>query len=359
MSGFADLRLNQGGAQAESFWPSFTDIMAVVVMIFLITTSVLILRNWELIQQISRTAEAEQRAVEMALETSKEKATAEEQLADAKYRITILRLELLRSERERQRRQKELAREREQSTRLSASLSGLEQRLVEETRSKEKIDAELQQLAAAQTVLRVQLEQEARSKETLSESLQRLAAELSELQSLYEANRQQLTQSQAQLSSERDRYAQLRTQAETTSSELSALRNDYSDQEARVAQLRESATLVDARYASLVGEYGELKVKYDKLVKPARSARGKYVVEVRYTQTDGQYQLSMREPDDKDFRSLDLAELHQTLTSLRERLPEQLYIRIIFPEESGLSYAEAWEFTQDLLSKYDYYHRVR
>jgi myosin heavy subunit len=359
VSGFVDLRLNQGGVQAEeSFWPSFTDIMAVVVMIFLITTSVLILRNWELIQQISRTAQAEQRA-EMALAKIKETATAEEQLANAKHHITVLRLELLRSERERQRRQKELAKEREQSVQLTASLSGLEQRLVEETHSKEKIDAELQQLAAAQTVLRVQLEQETRSKETLSESLQRLATQLSELQSLYEANRAQLAQSQAELGSERDRYAQLRTQSETTSSELSALRADYSTQEAQIAELQESATQVEARYVSLVGDYGELKVKYNKLIKPARSARGKYVVEVRYTRTEGQYQLSMREPNDEDFRSLDLAELHQTLASLRDRLPEQLYIRVIFPEESGLSYKEAWEFTQDMLSKYDYYHRER
>ena len=36
MARFIDLRLNRGAGQAteESFWPSFTDIMMVIVMIF-------------------------------------------------------------------------------------------------------------------------------------------------------------------------------------------------------------------------------------------------------------------------------------------------------------------------------------
>ncbi len=360
MNGFADLRLNQRAGQAdESFWPSFTDIMAVVVMIFLITTSVLILHNWELIRQITQTTEAEKRAMELAKETSKEKATVEEQLADAQYRISILRLELLRSEQERQRRRAELAKERELSARLTASLKQVEHRLAQQTRDKEAIDAELQQLAAAQTVLRVQLEQEVRSKETLSEGLQELATQFTDLQARQEASRTQLAEAQAALGEERSRVEQLQTRAQSASSELATLREQAQVREVEMQELRETSTLVEARFASLVGEYDELKVKYDRLIKPARSPRGKYVVEVRYVKDGGEYRLAMREPDEEEYRRLDLAELHQTLTSLRDRFPDQLYIRIIFPERSGLSYAEAWEFTQDLLARYDYYHRDR
>lgn len=344
MSGFADLRVNQVAHRAEeSFWPSFTDIMAVVVMIFLITTSVLILRNWELIKQITRTAAAEQRAMELALETSKEKATAEEQLEEAKYRITVLRLELLRSERERQRRRAELAEQREESARLNVILSDLEARLADETRSKQEIEAQVQRLAAAQTVLEVQLDQEVRSKATLSDALEKLAAQLTELQSRYDSSSAQLAESRASL--------------ERTTRELSTLRTDYRAREQEIEALREDAVLVEARYASLVGDYDDLQVKYNKLIRPARSASGKYVVEVRYWRGDGEYRLSMREPQDETFRPMSLEKLHQSLGALHDRMPEQLYIRIIFPEESGLSYAEAWEFTQDLLSKYDYYHR--
>ena len=47
---FIDLR--SGNLSTESFWPSFTDIMTVVVMIFLITSVILMVRNWELIDQL-------------------------------------------------------------------------------------------------------------------------------------------------------------------------------------------------------------------------------------------------------------------------------------------------------------------
>ena len=43
--GFIDLRQNQAQLVDEAFWPSFTDIMTVVVMIFLIATSILIVKN--------------------------------------------------------------------------------------------------------------------------------------------------------------------------------------------------------------------------------------------------------------------------------------------------------------------------
>ncbi len=56
--GFTDLRLNGGGEVQEGFWPSFTDIMTVIVMIFLIAMVVLLVRNMELVnrrQEFERT----------------------------------------------------------------------------------------------------------------------------------------------------------------------------------------------------------------------------------------------------------------------------------------------------------------
>ena len=58
--GFTDLRLNTGSHEVqEGFWPSFTDIMTVVVMIFLIAMVVLLVRNMELVSQLRSTMEAE------------------------------------------------------------------------------------------------------------------------------------------------------------------------------------------------------------------------------------------------------------------------------------------------------------
>ncbi len=76
MSGeaFTDLRLNkQEGQVNESFWPSFTDIMTTVVMIFLIAMVVLIGRNLELMEKLRSTMEAERIAAELARATGEEK----------------------------------------------------------------------------------------------------------------------------------------------------------------------------------------------------------------------------------------------------------------------------------------------
>ena len=63
--GFADLRLNrQEGQVNESFWPSFTDIMTVVVMIFLIAMVVLLIRNIELVRELRATMVAGRAPVE-------------------------------------------------------------------------------------------------------------------------------------------------------------------------------------------------------------------------------------------------------------------------------------------------------
>ncbi|MGD8956688.1 MAG: hypothetical protein PVJ03_05090, partial [Chromatiaceae bacterium] len=74
--GFTDLRLNRGSSDVnEGFWPSFTDIMTVVVMIFLISMVVLLVRNMELVNQLRATMEAERIAAELARATGEEKDT--------------------------------------------------------------------------------------------------------------------------------------------------------------------------------------------------------------------------------------------------------------------------------------------
>jgi len=53
MSDFPDLlNIDQEGG-GENFWPSLTDIMMVIVMIFLISTATLIIRNWSLVKDLT------------------------------------------------------------------------------------------------------------------------------------------------------------------------------------------------------------------------------------------------------------------------------------------------------------------
>ena len=98
-------------------------------------------------------------------------------------------------------------------------------------------------------------------------------------------------------------------------------------------------------------------MKYDKLVRPARTPRGKYVVEVRKSKSAGAVNLSMKLPGQNEFKAVTESAMHQQLQQLKKKYPKTLYIKIIFPEDSGLSYNEAWTFTQDILTTYDYYYQ--
>ncbi len=54
----------------NSFWPSFTDIMMVITMIFLMATSLLVVRNWQLVAELRESVAAEQLATQLIESTS-------------------------------------------------------------------------------------------------------------------------------------------------------------------------------------------------------------------------------------------------------------------------------------------------
>ena len=83
----------------NSFWPSFTDIMMVITMIFLMATSLLVVRNWQLVAELQESVAAERLAAEMVETTEQEKLTLEERLANAEQSNSILRLRLMKKER--------------------------------------------------------------------------------------------------------------------------------------------------------------------------------------------------------------------------------------------------------------------
>ncbi len=90
---FVDLRRDH--LNSDSFWPSFTDIMMVVVIIFLLTSMLLMVKNWELLEQLRNSMAAEEQAEKIIINTSQENATLEEQLAHAQNEISLLRMQLL------------------------------------------------------------------------------------------------------------------------------------------------------------------------------------------------------------------------------------------------------------------------
>ena len=37
-------------------------------------------------------------------------------------------------------------------------------------------------------------------------------------------------------------------------------------------------------------------------------------------------------------------------------LGDELYVKVVIPDDSGLTYNEAWDFTKTVLTDYDYYY---
>ena len=289
---FADLR--RGHLNSDSFWPSFTDIMMVVVIIFLLTSMLLMVKNWELLDQLRSSMAAEEQAEKIIHDTSEENATLEEQLAQAQNEISILRMQLLQAG--------------EQSSRLNVELEDKQQQIV------------------------IVLSENEQLKTTVQNNEKKIAG-LSAKITAFEDSLSQLNidveQKAQALAEERQKIIIITQERDAQARKLSALENDF----------------------------GSLKVKYDKLIKPARTTKGKYVVSVNFERIKGKERIRFKDSGDKNYTIVTAKQLHKKLAKFKKQHPKKLYIKIVIPKESGLTYSEAWTFMKDLLHKYDYYYQ--
>lgn len=307
--GFVDLRRNTVAVGAESsFWPSFTDIMMVVVMIFMIASTVLVLRNLDLVRELRATIEKERQAEALARSATETSATLEEQLAMSRRELADLRARLQQAE--------------EANRKSTRQLNQQAQRLL-------ALEADKQQLAAS-------LEQTQRTLHQRSEELARSRGEAT------------------QLAEARDR---LEARLQQSQEEQARLEEENAGQAAELAEVQRQRTLSEQQLVSLQGEYDEIRIKYDKLVRPARSSSGKHVVSVRYWKEGKYYQIRLRDAGEDSYQAVSRKELHERLQALKDKYGADLYVKVIIPDDSGLSYSEAWGFTFDILKKYDYYHQ--
>jgi septal ring factor EnvC (AmiA/AmiB activator) len=334
---FVDLRLNHRAGQAEeSFWPSFTDIMTVIVMIFLIAMVVLLLRNMELLDQLRATIASEQQAMELARSTGAENETLEERLMAREYELSMLRMQLMRMEEESEQQQAAISSQRSQIGTLS--------------RERDALSGQVSQLSLERDNLSGQVNQLSLERDNLNRRVERISAESERLQI-------QVAEANHSIESLNQDLSQLRVQQESTLQDLASLRISYQSQEEALASARASSLAADKSLADLQTEYRDLKVKYDKLVRPARSVRGKTVVEVRYYKHKGKFRIDYKGPGDSQFKQVSRKRVDQILSGLKAKQPDGLYVKVILPKDSGLSYSEAWEFTNHLHQTYDYYYQ--
>ncbi len=327
---FVDLRLNRGAAQTtdEGFWPSFTDIMMVIVMIFLIATSILIVRNWELLREITQTSEEKRMAAELAYNKSLENATLEEQISQAQHLISMLRLEKLRLN--------EL--QKQKSKALGESLGREKILLAEQNALKQKVNLALKRF------------------DELAASMKSLERRYSESELTLTEAQQQLMESGQQLKASQISLDEMQRELAAANIAMADLKQQQQVRDMTIVSLQSESQLSLDELEKLRQEYAVLSQKYEKLVRPARTAKGKYVVSLRHTLEGGVAIYELKKPADLDFARYELKQLHAQLAVLKADKKNNLYIKIIFPENSGLSYNEAWEFTSKILDSYDYYY---
>lgn len=272
----------------ESFWPSFTDVMMVITMIFLIVTVAVVLTNTRLLDDLRHSVKAEQSAQQSAQKAAEEALQASRQAQKAEQ---LAEFQL-----------KANASLEEQLEYLQQRSSSLEMEL-------------LRSRAAAEATASAASERDA--------LLSRLEAQQSEYGNTLKLREQSIAMLQTELNSKNTEIAGLTSKADQSEKQL----------------------------LSLQGEYTELDQKYQKLLKPARSSKGKQVVEVVYSKSG----YNIRKPGEATLRNIGRAALDAELSALKAQHGTELYVKVVIPDNSGLSYNEAWRFTSEMLAKYDYY----
>jgi chromosome segregation ATPase len=296
--------------------------MTVVVMIFLIALVTIVIRNVDLLNQLRATIEAEREAAAVAMCTELQRDSLAVRLDEMEQMVNRLTLQIMAVTEERDR--------------VAGVLDDRESELVD---------------------IRAERDALARERAELSRIRERLAGERDRLErrvGVLERSETELTASRDALEEERmsleERYAAL--QRALTDMELAFVERD-----SELAQLRSEAQAERRELTLLQTEHLDLQERYDRLVRPARSTAGRYVVEVRYFRAGEADRIQIRRPGQAEFEDVSREALEAELATLRDEREEGLYTRIVIPEDSGLSYNEAWRFTNEILSRYDYYYQ--
>lgn len=334
-NGFVDLRLNrQEGQNQDSFWPSFTDIMTVIVMIFVIALVVLLLRNIELVNQLRATMEAERAAVELAKATGEEKESLALKLFAAENDLSMLRMRVMQLE--------------EQRSEQAGTIDTQHRSIVQLQAEKESLQLLRDQLQAENFTQQQQL----KKRDVL---IQQQQQNLEDLQQTLLSAQQQLSRFQEEIAATHEALNTLEQNYLAVQEQLAQLQQRYRSQSGELLAARVAERESGRQLQNLQSDYEQLQVKYEKLIRPARSPAGRYLVEVRYTKPADRILAEYQTQDQPGYRPVSQEQLERVLGGLKERQPNGLYIKVIFPENSGLTFTEAWSLTSHLHAGYDYY----
>ena len=405
-NGFIDLRVSHGARSIgdDSVWPSFTDIMTVIVMIFLMALVIMMVRNFELDRQLvssiidRETGRAENRALQAkiaALETttldlrqSLDLSQGERDALQAKLLEELQRIEVLTADsvtREAQLADTIAARDRlsGESDALQVQLLEKLQRIESLTASEVRLSNQMAALSAQFDALKLRSAGEIETLSTtnlsLTEQLAEVAAQLRQVETLLRTEQQQRrelglqveTQAQAhaaalalEFAAKQELLAQLQSAAQQSTArdaearaQIDALNESIRRRQLENAALQKLADASGVKFRSLQEEYDALDAKYRTLARPARSPAGKYVASVWILKTGERHHFRLKEPAQSAPVDYTRDQLNLRLASLKEKRGGDLYTRIIIPDNSRLSHNEAWRLTEEILQAYDYYYQ--
>ncbi len=216
----------------------------------------------------------------------------------------------------------------------------------------EKLQELSSNLAVQESKLESAQESELRQQDIIDEQSQ----ELANLRALEIKFNQEIQDKELQLSEASGRNVQIQQVVTETKSELEQLRKAYQERIAELAELQELYADQSEDQKSLREQIVVLEDEKQMMFKPARSPANRYVVEITYHKdASGNAIYQYKLPQQDKAVQVDFARLNEVLTDLISERPEGLYTKIIFPNQGNLSYNEAWEFTQKIQHKYDYY----
>lgn len=428
--------LEQHGVSEESFWPSFTDIMMVIVMVFLLVTVSVILNNWTLISELKNSIQAQQVASSLAENTKEQNTTLEDKLASLEQQIVTLNAKLQTEKTSHLSSQQALATTRRTLLEKETSLSVLETTISKEKAIVDSTKKELEQKSQTLTSLQTKLTssdklnaEQVKANQALQDKLedvvtdrdvyeQQLANQtkklalltnfkekqsktqvaLTQLQAVYNKLQTSLANEKLNIQNKQTAYDELKSKQQTLEAKLQSSSQILDDLEQEkqslvttlnqkltqkeqelitkneelvsksqqlVSKDQELVTLKgkksneELQLRSLQGEYDSLDAKYQKLLLPARSSKGKYVVSVSYRKSGRRRVIRFKSQSDRAYSAVTEKELHARLRRLKNKHKTDLYLKVVIPEKSGLSYSEAWKFTSGLQKKYDYYFQKK
>ena len=307
-----DLRQNRQRQNSDiSLWPSFTDIMTVILMIFMLTMIVVIIKNSNLAQQL-RTREKKVKQIEKSLAESKQ--------VQANLKIFITNLE-----------------EKLRTKEMEIILLGDEKKVMQSS-----LEAKLAIISA----LKGEITEFEKDVNKLEEDIDTIEAEATQLKKESERRIAEISEkTKKQIEEFNQKFAALMDQLSKKTEVIVILDAEKKDMELTLAKQRQA--------------YSILEEKYHKLIRPARSPLGKKIVAIHYSRIKDEYRILFKDLNSTDFKKVDTQQLHHRLGILKGDLQDKLYVKIIIPEDSGLSYNEAWSFTKDILSRYDYYYQEK